>query len=429
MKDTRKRSKEPMKVRSKILAIMGVPVVFLGASTLAMLDAGVQTAESLDDERKAFVVEGSFQQVEKDLVEAENATRGYLITGDPGLLDQYADAAARFPRDMTALIALTGGQLSPEEGRTLRGLADQRLSLLQSLLILAPIDDLTNHDELNGLTMAGTAVMDRFEAFVDREEAEAANRLRARQRALDAARRTWFLVGIAGMPVGMLVSLLVVGFYSHRFGSRISRTENVARLLDQGMPLGEPSTSDDELGRLERTLIRTGTRVVELQGELRRMGTSDPLTRLLNRRGFIPSAEHQLAMAKRTHQPMALMFLDLDGLKRVNDTLGHAAGDRMITEAAYVMGRTFRASDLIGRVGGDEFCVVFTTESEETARLALRRLQQAVDETNGEQGRTFRLALSAGIAMFDPERPSSVDEMMAIADERMYETKRAKVGR
>jgi diguanylate cyclase (GGDEF)-like protein len=429
MKDTRKRSKEPMKVRSKILAIMGVPVVFLGASTLAMLDAGVQTAESLDDERKAFVVEGSFQQVEKDLVEAENATRGYLITGDPGLLDQYADAAARFPRDMTALIALTGRQLSPEEGRTLRGLADQRLSLLQSLLILAPIDDLTNHDELNGLTMAGTAVMDRFEAFVDREEAEAANRLRARQRALDAARRTWFLVGIAGMPVGMLVSLLVVGFYSHRFGSRISRTENVARLLDQGMPLGEPSTSDDELGRLERTLIRTGTRVVELQGELRRMGTSDPLTRLLNRRGFIPSAEHQLAMAKRTHQPMALMFLDLDGLKRVNDTLGHAAGDSMITEAAYVMGRTFRASDLIGRVGGDEFCVVFTTESEETARLALRRLQQAVDETNGEQGRTFRLALSAGIAMFDPERPSSVDEMMAIADERMYETKRAKVGR
>jgi diguanylate cyclase (GGDEF)-like protein len=429
MKDTRKRSKEPMKVRSKILAIMGVPVVFLGASTLAMLDAGVQTAESLEDERKAFVVEGSFQQVEKDLVEAENATRGYLITGDPGLLDQYADAAARFPRDMTALIALTGRQLSPEEGRTLRGLADQRLSLLQSLLILAPIDDLTNHDELNGLTMAGTAVMDRFEAFVDREEAEAANRLRARQRALDAARRTWFLVGIAGMPVGMLVSLLVVGFYSHRFGSRISRTENVARLLDQGMPLGEPSTSDDELGRLERTLIRTGTRVVELQGELRRMGTSDPLTRLLNRRGFIPSAEHQLAMAKRTHQPMALMFLDLDGLKRVNDTLGHAAGDSMITEAAYVMGRTFRASDLIGRVGGDEFCVVFTTESEETARLALRRLQQAVDETNGEQGRTFRLALSAGIAMFDPERPSSVDEMMAIADERMYETKRAKVGR
>jgi len=418
-----------MKVRSKILAIMGVPVVFLGASTLAMLDAGVQTAESLEDERKAFVVEGSFQQVEKDLVEAENATRGYLITGDPGLLDQYADAAARFPRDMTALIALTGRQLSPEEGRTLRGLADQRLSLLQSLLILAPIDDLTNHDELNGLTMAGTAVMDRFEAFVDREEAEAANRLRARQRALDAARRTWFLVGIAGMPVGMLVSLLVVGSYSHRFGSRISRTENVARLLDQGMPLGEPSTSDDELGRLERTLIRTGTRVVELQGELRRMGTSDPLTRLLNRRGFIPSAEHQLAMAKRTHQPMALMFLDLDGLKRVNDTLGHAAGDSMITEAAYVMGRTFRASDLIGRVGGDEFCVVFTTESEETARLALRRLQQAVDETNGEQGRTFRLALSAGIAMFDPERPSSVDEMMAIADERMYETKRAKVGR
>jgi hypothetical protein len=84
---------------------------------------------------------------------------------------------------------------------------------------------------------------------------------------------------MAGMPVGMLVSLAVVALYTRRFGSRISRTESVARLLDEGMPLGEPSNSTDELGSLER-------------------GTSDPLTRLLNRRGFIPSAEHQLEVAK-----------------------------------------------------------------------------------------------------------------------------------
>ena len=99
-------------------------------------------------------------------------------------------------------------------------------------------------------------------------------------------------------------------------------------MMESGMPLREPSTSDDELGRLERVLVQSGTRIGELQAELRRMGTSDALTRLMNRRGFLPTAEHQLKVAKRTHQPLALMFLDLDGLKRVNDTLGHATGDR-----------------------------------------------------------------------------------------------------
>jgi diguanylate cyclase (GGDEF)-like protein len=197
-------------------------------------------------------------------------------------------------------------------------------------------------------------------------------------------------------------------------------------MLEEGVPLGEPSTSDDELGRLDQVLVRSGTRVVELQDELRRMGTADPLTRLMNRRGFLPTADHHLEMARRTHVPTALMFLDLDGLKHVNDTLGHAAGDAMITEAAYVMRQTFRASDLIARMGGDEFCVLFATESEAAADAAMTRLQEAVRLANAQEGRPFELSFSTGVAMFDPEQPCSVDQLLAIADERMYVSKRAK---
>ena len=94
--------------------------------------------------------------------------------------------------------------------------------------------------------------MGRFQAIVDREEAQAASQTKARQRSLDAARHTWALIGIAGMPLGMVVSLLVVALYTQRFASRIGRTKSVARLLDEGMPLGEPTTSKDELGELER---------------------------------------------------------------------------------------------------------------------------------------------------------------------------------
>lgn len=228
------------------------------------------------------------------------------------------------------------------------------------------------------------------------------------------------------MPLGVLTALLVVMLFVQRLAGRILRTEEIARLLEGGMPLREPSTSDDELGRLERVLVRSGTRVVELQDELRRIGTSDALTRLMNRRGFLPTAEHQLEVAKRSHQPMALMFLDLDGLKRVNDTLGHSIGDGMITEGAFVLRETFRASDLIARIGGDEFCVLFEVESYHAAEVALARLQAAVDEANEQEGRPFILSFSAGVAMFDPEDPCTLDRLIAVADEQMYAAKRGK---
>jgi diguanylate cyclase (GGDEF)-like protein len=128
----------------------------------------------------------------------------------------------------------------------------------------------------------------------------------------------------------------------------------------------------------------------------------------------------------RTKQPMALMFLDLDGLKRVNDTLGHAAGDGMIAEAAFVIRETFRSSDLIARMGGDEFCVLFTAASHDVAEVALTRLEAAEAAANGQEGRRFTLSFSAGVAMFDPDDPCTLDQLIAIADERMYARKRAK---
>ena len=97
-----------MKIRSKILAILGVPLVFLGGSTLATLDSSAQTAERLEEERKAVAVQSAFQQVERDLSDAESATKGYLITGQRGLLAPYTNAVARLPRDMTALTELAG---------------------------------------------------------------------------------------------------------------------------------------------------------------------------------------------------------------------------------------------------------------------------------------------------------------------------------
>jgi diguanylate cyclase (GGDEF)-like protein len=361
------------------------------------------------------------------MTDAESATRGFVLTGESSFLEPFNSGQARLPGDMQTLSTLT--QDSPADAKVvaeLRVLANQRLSILQTTQLMAPIDDLTNHTQLVGLMNSGKATMDQIRSVIGLEESEGAKALAERQRHLDASRHISFLIGIVGMPISFLASLLLVTLFTQRLVNRIRRTEEIARMLDEGMPLGEPSTSDDELGRLERVLVSSGTRVVELQDELRRMGTADALTRLMNRRGFLPTAEHQLEVAKRSHQPMALMFLDLDGLKRVNDTLGHSVGDQVITEAAYVMRQTFRASDLIARMGGDEFCVLFAVESETAAATVVVRLHAVADELNLQEGRPFFLSFSTGVAMFDPEQPGTLDELMAAADVRMYKAKRAK---
>jgi diguanylate cyclase (GGDEF)-like protein len=238
--------------------------------------------------------------------------------------------------------------------------------------------------------------------------------------------RLSFLIAVVGTPLAVVVSLVLILLLARQVGARINAMEANADRMQDGLPLLAPEPRDDELGHLERALIESGTRVLELQGELQRQATLDPLTRLPNRRGFVPMAEHRLELAKRHHQPLALMFVDVDGLKRVNDTLGHAIGDWLIAETAYVLRTTFRASDLIARMGGDEFCVLFSAESDTSVEGAARRLQGSLDSSNRDPERPFRLSLSAGVARFDPEDPRSLDQLMAIADERMYAKKRAR---
>ena len=416
-----------MSLRSKILAIMVVPVVVLIAATFALLASRQETTAALIDERHEAELRNAFGQVLVDMTDAESATRGYVLTGESSFLEPFNTGQARLPNDMQTLSDLT--QDNPAESRVvadLRVLANERLSILQTTQLMAPIDDLTNHTQLVQLMNSGKTVMDDIRGLVDQQATEGARVLAERERHLDATRHLSFLIGIVGMPISFLASLLLVTLFTQRLVNRIRRTEEIARMLDEGMPLGEPSASDDELGRLERVLVSSGTRVVELQDELRRMGTADALTRLMNRRGFLPTAEHHLEVAKRNRESMALMFLDLDGLKNVNDSIGHAAGDGMITEAAYVMRRTFRASDLIARMGGDEFCVLFAADSEADAAAAALRLQEAIDAVNEQEGRPFELSMSAGIAMFDPEQPVTLDKLMALADRRMYGIKREK---
>jgi diguanylate cyclase (GGDEF)-like protein/PAS domain S-box-containing protein len=159
---------------------------------------------------------------------------------------------------------------------------------------------------------------------------------------------------------------------------------------------------------------------------LRNMALLDDLTGLYNRRGFVTLAAQQLLIARRTRNPLLLLMVDLDGMKRINDALGHQEGDRALRETADVLTETFRKSDVIGRIGGDEFAVLaIETEAAPNGLLA-ERLQQRVDARNAIRSTPPLLSLSIGTAQFDPTVPLTLEELMTRADQSMYARKTAR---
>lgn len=177
------------------------------------------------------------------------------------------------------------------------------------------------------------------------------------------------------------------------------------------------------------TLSRAVRYVVErhrMQREIRDLATVDELTGLLNRRGFLPMAEHHLKLAHRTEQPPTLLFIELDGLEAVNDAFGRAEGSELLVDTAGVLRQAVRDSDVPARIGEDEFCVLLTGSSSGAAAMVLTRLVEAIATHNARSGRPYALSLSVGAATYDPEHPCPLDELVERAHAHMDEQRRRK---
>jgi diguanylate cyclase (GGDEF)-like protein len=154
------------------------------------------------------------------------------------------------------------------------------------------------------------------------------------------------------------------------------------------------------------------------------LATTDSLTGLSNRRGFERMAQKVSAVCARSGASMALLFFDLDGLKQINDRFGHGAGDHALASFAQLLLDSFRSSDVIARMGGDEFCVLLTGVQCEKLDLVVQRFEQRVAARNAGPGVDWPLAFSCGVISCDERRHDSIPELLAEADRRMYEQKR-----
>ncbi len=180
-----------------------------------------------------------------------------------------------------------------------------------------------------------------------------------------------------------------------------------------------------EEGILVSSAIRDSSDRKRMEEALRSLSLADDLTGLHSRRGFLELAPTLLRLAARRRERAILLCADLDGLKAINDSHGHSAGDRAIRAVASVLTETFRRADVLARIGGDEFAALALTGLEGASAIR-HRLRRRIEEEDASGRLGFPFALSVGTALFDPESPTPLETLLQRADAAMYAEKRAK---
>jgi diguanylate cyclase (GGDEF)-like protein/PAS domain S-box-containing protein len=173
--------------------------------------------------------------------------------------------------------------------------------------------------------------------------------------------------------------------------------------------------------------LRLALRKVQLINEkLEGLSLTDHLTGLPNRRGFFSFGLQQMKIAKRLKKDNYLVFLDIDNLKKVNDTCGHAAGDLLLKGMATILKTTLRESDVIGRIGGDEFAILAMRSKGQGERGLPARIHEHVGAFRLKDYPRLRLSVSMGLVRIDPQKYQQLEDFLAHADFLMYQEKRRK---
>lgn len=201
--------------------------------------------------------------------------------------------------------------------------------------------------------------------------------------------------------------------FRHRDGSHIIVDLSVAIVSIKGI-------------KVQLINLRDISEKKHVEQKLREISLIDELTGLNNRRGFMTLALQQIKIADRLAQGMTLLYADLDGLKIINDTYGHSAGDQALKDAAGVLKASLRASDILARIGGDEFVGLILESGGETEQAVRSRIQENLNAHNLHGIRKYRLSFSFGTARYEVTEPCSMEELLERADRDMYRNKLAR---
>lgn len=199
--------------------------------------------------------------------------------------------------------------------------------------------------------------------------------------------------------------------------------------LENGLKMGTLCLIDDkphDFGHAELQLLRDLAAVAEQELATMQLATTDMLTKISNRHGFEMLTQQVLRVCLRLERNATLLFFDLDNFKDINDNFGHHEGDFALITFAGLLREALRDSDVIGRIGGDEFVALLTDAEETSVSHILQRLQQRLNEINCVLNRGYHLAFSVGQIGFDPKKHQHVCQLLDEADAIMYTCKKQK---
>jgi len=205
----------------------------------------------------------------------------------------------------------------------------------------------------------------------------------------------------------------------------VSNDEELAiKSLHEGAQDYLPKAQID--GPLVWRALRYAMERQRVQLELLNLSLIDELTGLNNLRGFLALGEHHVRLANRSGMPFMVAFIDLDDLKKINDTFGHQEGNRALVEAANVLRDSCRRSDILSRIGGDEFAILIADVEKNCTDVVLRRIQRKLDSCNANPGRRYALSLSVGIVAANVAEDADLEQLLHKADKLMYTQKQKK---
>jgi len=164
----------------------------------------------------------------------------------------------------------------------------------------------------------------------------------------------------------------------------------------------------------------------QMEEELKRLAHYDTLTGSCNRGYGLALLDRELKFAQRRKTSVLLAYIDVDNFKGINDTFGHEEGDKVLKDVVKLLKSTLREIDIICRMGGDEFLLIFPDSSLQDASLIKERINKNLIKLNHSLKKPYKIELSVGLFCYDPANPQPMDELIRIADQRMYEDKKNK---
>ncbi|MBN1409548.1 MAG: GGDEF domain-containing protein [Spirochaetales bacterium] len=180
------------------------------------------------------------------------------------------------------------------------------------------------------------------------------------------------------------------------------------------------------LTRAESKLLKTKEELEKSNNKLETISQRDELTGLLNRRGFLTIGSQNLDIAANLKKSGHMLFIDMDGLKAINDSHGHDEGDNALVQTARILETTFRETDIIARLGGDEFVVLTIDTNEPFIEVASNRLKKNIKIYNQSSAKPYALSLSFGFIFFNDPHARTIESLLKEADQKLYEQKKIK---